>query len=350
MFTRGIVESVRRHKKPIVLLLLSFVLYTCVALVLTYPLIRNVSHYYFSPELESPRASGDGIGTIAGTWQAAHAGKQDAMGKATGSASYPFKMNSGGASYPLSSGILVLLARLIGAQASFNILMLLSFPLAGAIMFMLVFYVTHSGAASLLSGFLYAFSPWHTSRTFDHISLTAVHCLPLFVLALVAFWKRRDLVSAVALAGASIVAALTDLHFGLFCAVMALTWSLALYISYLAHGREGPPFPSSKSTTHIRVALLVLLAVVIAASVSIPVYRDLFYKDPAVMPGGEGRGIKQSVANSAKPADYFIPPRTVSCGEDSQIASSRTGPGERVPPSRRPCTRASSHSSWPPMR
>ena len=303
-----IFDPVKKHRKFILLLLFATLLYTCVAIVLTYPLVFNLSSHYFSPELGSSSASGDGIGTIADIWQANNPREQGATKKLKPLIESPVESDSRGITYPLSSGMALALARLTGAQASFNILMLLSFPLAGAIMFLLVFYVTRNGAASILGGFLYAFSPWHTSRAYDHLSLTAVHCLPLFVLAMVVFWKRKDLISAIALALAGIIAFLTDLHLGLFCALMSFTWLVALYVSYRAHGRKSPPFPSSRRKTNLKVALLVLLAIIIAAAVVVPVYRNLFYKDPAAAPGAGGRGIDETVAYSAHPADYIIPP------------------------------------------
>ncbi|MCG2795573.1 MAG: hypothetical protein L6427_06900 [Actinomycetia bacterium] len=223
---------------------------------------------------------------------------------------YPFGVSTGKPPwYNLSTGLIYNLTSVFGAQASYNLLLIFSFPLAGILMFALLYYLTRNNLASFLGGFFYAFSPWHTARTFDQISLAGIHCIPLFLLALIVFWKKKSFLSAIALAAAWIIAILTDPHIGFFCLLLPVTWFLALWFKRLRSGSEHTRFSFRGSKrTLTRVILLALLIVIVTVASTLPVINSVFHKDPAVFAGGERRGIDETVALSARPWYYVVPP------------------------------------------
>ena len=293
------------HRKTALLTAGSFALYLVVAIILTFPLISNLNSHYFNPG-----RGHDGIGTIAGIWSLNYTSEKGEQGESTLPHGYPFEVSTGKPPwYNLSIGLIYNLSSVFGAQASYNLLLIFSFPLAGILMFVLLFYLTRSHLASFLGGFFYAFSPWHTARTFDQISLAGIHCIPLFLLALIIFWKKKSFLSAIALATAWMIAILTDPHIGFFCLLLPVTWFLALWFNRLRSGGQHARFSFKKSKrTVTRVILLALLVVIVTVVLMLPTIKSVFHKDPAVFAGGEHRGIDETVALSARPWYYVVPP------------------------------------------
>lgn len=278
---------------------LAFIAFTLASVILTWPLATGMNKYYFSPE-----APGDGAGLIALDWYHGHTPEAYRDGDTTTFYAYPLGasvVRPGGYQF---STVRRALAGVIGAQASYNLAMLLSYPLAGIAFFFLVFYVTRSPAASAVSGFLYAFSPWHVSRTFDQLSLASVFTLPLFLLALIAFWRRRDMRTAAGLSAASLAAVYADLHFGIFCAFIAVAWAVAAAVS----SRRAPSsVPSSAGRPRKTLALSLAMIAVIALA-SIPAVQAALYRDPLAFEGAPDRGSKGAADFSSDPWNYVVPP------------------------------------------
>jgi len=204
-------------------------------------------------------------------------------------------------------------------------------------MFALILYLTSGYAASFLGGFIYTFSPWHTARAFDQVSLTGIHTLPLFFLALVVFSRRRDVVSALGLAAAWIIAFYTDFHFGLFTAFMALCWiSAVAYQAWRGKGAKGWTLSSVRKSSR-RTMLLIALVIVLTAAATAPFVSDVLYKDPKVFPGSGRGGAEETTRFSADPWNYVIPPRTRSSGDGSPMTLSAPG-SAAGPPTRSPRT------------
>jgi len=284
--------------------ILVLIIFTCFAILLTWPLVTNLSHYYFNPS--NPH---DGIGTIAVAWYRNYARLHGGVGTRTTFRGYPFGSDLHDLSLPLSAGVLNLLTRVIGAQAGFNIMIILSFPLAGLVMFWLVYYVTGCISASFLSGFIYAFSPWHTARTFNQLSLSLIYVLPLFLIAVIYLWRKRTVLSALAVTAALTIALYTDYHFGLFCGMILIAWGIAAFVKNRFETtrtmRRGQPLVRRET---LRVILMAMLAVVLALVISVPVFQNLAYKDPSVIASTGERSIDNTIAYSSHPWNYVVPP------------------------------------------
>lgn len=294
----------RRNKRVVASCALAFLVYAGVAILLTWPLAANPNRYYFSPEVP-----GDGIGIIAENWNSAHPKETDTQGPVTRFYGYPFGVDRRGIPvYPLDKGVRFQLTGVIGAQAASNVIIFFSFPLAGLVMFVLVFYITRSHAAAFLGGFLYTFSPWHVSRAFDQVSLTATYTLPLFALALIIFWKRRDVPSALGLAAAWIIAFYSDLHFGLFCLLIAFSWMVSA--SYLGWRRKrtGRAPLAHERVSSARTLLLIALIITLTAAAVAPYLSAALYKDPKLFPGSGRGGVKEATDFSANTWNYVVPP------------------------------------------
>ncbi|MDO8642861.1 MAG: hypothetical protein Q7R76_04750 [Candidatus Woesearchaeota archaeon] len=89
----------------------------------------------------------------------------------------------------LNSFIGMLLAKVVGYIAAYNILVLLTFPLAGYCMYLLGDYLLNNKQAAIIMGILYAFSPWHMFRILNHLNFASIQFIPLYILFL---FKTRD--------------------------------------------------------------------------------------------------------------------------------------------------------------
>jgi hypothetical protein len=113
-----------------------------------------------------------------------------------------------------------LLARITGAVAAYNWLVLLSFPLSAAAAYLLARYLALSPAGATVAAMAYAFSPFHMAQAAYHPHIAQIQWVPLYLLAL---WRCLDSASPAAvgfLAAATMAVTLSNFYGGLIAAVM----------------------------------------------------------------------------------------------------------------------------------
>ncbi|HUP27400.1 MAG TPA: hypothetical protein VM409_03120 [Chloroflexia bacterium] len=86
----------------------------------------------------------------------------------------------------LTAGIIGIPLQLIGLNlvATYNVIALLTFVLAGYGMFLLCHYLTRSNWASFVGGFVFAFAPYHTAHLYGHLNLLCLQWIPFYVVVL----------------------------------------------------------------------------------------------------------------------------------------------------------------------
>jgi len=85
---------------------------------------------------------------------------------------------------PLNSFIGMLLVPLFGFIPTYNLLVLLTFPLAGYSMYLFGKYLTGNKSAAFLMGILFAFSSWHMYHMMTHLNFASLQFIPLYLLFL----------------------------------------------------------------------------------------------------------------------------------------------------------------------
>jgi len=123
-------------------------------------------------------------------------------------------------SQPVTDVTGALLARLSGAVAAYNWLVLLSFPLSAAAAYLLARHLTLSPPAAAVAAMAYAFSPFHLAHAAYHPHIAQTQWVPLYLLAL---WRCLDKASPAAvglLAAAAIAVTLSNFYAGLIVAVI----------------------------------------------------------------------------------------------------------------------------------
>ncbi len=92
-------------------------------------------------------------------------------------------------SQPVTDITGALLARISGAVAAYNWLVLLSFPLSAAAAYLLARHLALSPAGATVAAMAYAFSPFHLAHAAYHPHIAQTQWMPLYLLAL---WRCLD--------------------------------------------------------------------------------------------------------------------------------------------------------------
>ncbi|MBU1672467.1 MAG: YfhO family protein [Actinobacteria bacterium] len=192
---------------------------------------------------------------------------------------------------PLSALLLRVLSVLFDETVAYNLILLVSFVLAGLAMYWLVEYLTRDRSAAALSGLAFAFSPYMLAQGKEHLGLVMTFWMPLFVLALVRAWRHGTWKSVLTCGGVYLVLVLFNYQYGLIAGVFAAVFSLTLWITgrpwRIAPGRGR--FWKALPVLAVVVAVLVLLLLQLAAS------------HPPEM------GAQAALQFSARPWDYLLP-------------------------------------------
>ncbi len=112
------------------------------------------------------------------------------------------------------------LQMLFGLAATYNIVWLLSFILAGYGAFLLVRYLTGNDMAAFVSGIIYTFSPYHFEQAQMHMGATTIEWIPFCALFLMKMFREKSLKSAFLAGLFFILVALSDSQYMMFMAML----------------------------------------------------------------------------------------------------------------------------------
>jgi len=85
------------------------------------------------------------------------------------------------------------LSQIWGFAASYNILIMHTFLLAGLGAFFLVRYLTKNSLYAIVGGFLFAFSPFHFAQALHHINISSIQFVPFFILFFIKAIKEKTI-------------------------------------------------------------------------------------------------------------------------------------------------------------
>ncbi len=108
------------------------------------------------------------------------------------------------------------LTSLFGLAASYNLLIMHSFPLAGLGAFFLIRYLTRNSWLALIGGFMFAFAPYHFARALHHVNINSLQFVPFFILFLIRAIKEKSYWNTLWAALFFLLNALCDWNFMIF--------------------------------------------------------------------------------------------------------------------------------------
>ena len=136
---------------------------------------------------------------------------------------------AGGYSQPVTDVPGALLARVWGAVAAYNGIILLTFPLSAAAAFLLARYLGLAPTGSAIAAFAFAFSPFHLAHAAYHPHIAQTQWVPLFLLALWRCLDRADPAAVAVLALAIAGVTLSNFYGGFIAAVITPVAVLAYW-------------------------------------------------------------------------------------------------------------------------
>ena len=113
------------------------------------------------------------------------------------------------------------LARIVGAVAAYNVVVLWSFPFAAAVAYALARHLAIGRFGAVVAAMTFAFSPFHIAHAAYHPHIAQIQWLPLYLLAL---WRCLDRAAPWAtglLVVAALAVMLTNFYGGLIAAVIS---------------------------------------------------------------------------------------------------------------------------------
>jgi len=201
--------------------------------------------------------------------------------------------------YPLWGIIDKILVIFTNEVFTFNFLVLFSFILSGVFAYYLSYWVTKDFLASLFSGIVYAFCPYHFARAWQHIGLAQIQWMPLYILALLNLRQKKTVKSAVLASLVLFLVVSFDYYYTYFMAV-----ATAVFIVYLVIFEK-----RNKLATVRMVFLSAALSSLIILISAFPVFRSiLFGVDSSDLAArGYTRSFDDLFQQSARPLSYFLP-------------------------------------------
>ncbi len=129
---------------------------------------------------------------------------------------------------PLTDVPGALIARVAGSVQAYNVLVLISFPLAAGAAYLLARHLLLAPAGAAVAALAFAFSPFHLAHAAYHPHIAQVQWIPLYLLAL---WRcvDRGTGRAVAVLGAAIAGVTLSNYYGGFIAAIISPIAIAAY-------------------------------------------------------------------------------------------------------------------------
>jgi hypothetical protein len=189
------------------------------------------------------------------------------------------------------------LANFVGPVAAYNIVVLVTFPLAAAAAYLLARHVVGSHPGAVVAGLAYAFLPFHVTQAAGHPHVAQTQWLPLYFLAL---WRCVDHPTparAALLVASAAAVALSDFYAGLIAAVISPA-------ALIAYGVVSLQQPGESRWRRVAITSLALLVVAASGFVLVRLYA------PAVLLHPESLAFARAELFdwSARWWSYLVPP------------------------------------------
>jgi hypothetical protein len=183
---------------------------------------------------------------------------------------------------PFNAMLSVPLQMIFGLTASYNIIILFAFVVAGYGAYLLAKYITQNATAAFIAGVIFAFSPSHFAHTAGgHLQVLSIEWIPFYVLFFLKTIRESRKINAFLAAFFFLLTVLCDLYYALYLACFSV-----LYLCYQLW-TDKEKVTSKELMT--RLAALAIAATVLIAPIALPMLIELKYHiSPAVETTLEG--------------------------------------------------------------
>ncbi len=280
-------------RKPLMLVFLFFVFLTIIA---TFPLVFKLDS--FIPGFSS---TDEPYGALWHFWwmKYSHAEHLDSSNIKMIVAPFGQVLHSG---YVYWHGINKILIIITNHIFTYNIQILASFILSGITAYILCFYLFKDSLVAIFSSIIFTFCPYHFVRTWQHLGLSFIQWMPLYILSLLLLQKNKTFRNALFSALSFSLVMAFDLYYAYFMFVVTVLFVLFDYFYYR----------NLKET--FRLIKLISFSGFIALIIgSLDLYRTVkAILNMQKLPLAHGvygyvRPFEDLFAQSARPLSYFLP-------------------------------------------
>ncbi|MBI4845327.1 MAG: DUF3108 domain-containing protein [Candidatus Omnitrophica bacterium] len=276
---------------------LVIIFFIFLSLVATFPLVLNFSGQIYGD-------AKDALGAVWNFWWINYAKINKISPTTISSLVFPFGTDlSSGIDYPVWNLLNLYLTYILGEIAAYNLQILFGFIFSGLAMYYLVFFFTKDVYASVLSGLIFTFSPYHFAHAFEHLGLSNMQWVVLYILCLFNFQRQTTYKNAVICGFAFSIVGFFDYYYLYF---MLIFTALFLVYCFFYFRADLKVFGSGKIKA-------VFLAVVNAVLCLLPFIYNIvklsFFVQSAEKPQAftYTRPFGHLFADSARLLDYFLP-------------------------------------------
>ena len=212
-----------------------------------------------------------------------------------------------GSSVPKDPGTIVylwpsyLLALFMNEVTVYNVLLLVTFPLSA--LFSYIFFLKISGnkMAAFIFSLVFAFAPYHFWKAYNHLDLSMIQYIPLFLWTAVRLEKNKSLVNALLTGAALSILTLLNFYYGFFALLTLAIFFVSGLVTDLVRFR-----PFQRRVLFYTISLLV--AAVVTFPFISPVLRSSISGSATVAtPEVFRRPLDNLLLLSARPWSYFLP-------------------------------------------
>ncbi len=196
-----------------------------------------------------------------------------------------------------------LLTFFFGDVLSYNFLLLISFPLSGVFSYLLFFEMTKDKITSLIFSLVFAFSPYHFWKAYNHLDLSMIQYIPLFLWSLIRLERVKNLKRALICGLTLSILILLNFYYGFF-ALLTLSLFFLFGIILEIFRKE------LKIIKRIYLYSLVLISsFLISVPFILPVLKTFIFKSPITVATAEvyQRPLDNLLLLTARPWSYFLP-------------------------------------------
>lgn len=185
---------------------------------------------------------------------------------------------------------------------AFSFLVFLSFILSGWFAYLLVYYVSGSNFAALFSGVIFAFSPYHFSRAWQHLSLSQIQLLPLYLLGLFLLKEKSGKKSFLFMIAVFFILNSVNFYYAYFMVISAVT-----FIGFCFFNKSS----NFKPKLHFLLSFVsvCLISLILISPSLLEIYKEKSQIGPNTPLSHNiiNRPFEDLFSQSARPLSYFLP-------------------------------------------
>ncbi|MBU1043336.1 MAG: DUF3108 domain-containing protein [Candidatus Omnitrophica bacterium] len=208
--------------------------------------------------------------------------------------------------YPLWNIFNLYSTILVGEIVTYNLQSMCSFFLSAVAMYWLVLYFTKNRFSAFFSGIVFSLSPYHFARSWDHLCLSSMQWMVVYIISLFNFFAKRNYISALICGFCfALIGQFSNYYYVYFMGI----FTILFFVFCIIYG-----FLSRQRISIKDIFLFFKLSIVGLSTGALimllqiwPYLKMVFFSTGEAKEKGLIRSFGQLFADSARPLNYFLP-------------------------------------------